>query len=438
MFNRTHRSRGWSRTLAAAAVVALAATACADSAEQDTDDTTEQESTAAGEEDSGTDGDTSSEEGDESPAGEEAAVRGVTEDTIRLGAILDLSGPYNAAGVLMRDGISAWVDKVNADGGIDGRQVEVIYEDNQSDPSATLAAATKLISNDEVFALAGVHGAAAFGAILDLVGEERVPSFSLGLSEEMYNPMRDYVFVAAVPYAHQMARNVGFLDEEFGGPTMAVVYQDDEFGESGLTGFDNATEELGMEVVARETFVRGADDLSAQARAVVDAGAEAVACVCIYTQSGLLRRELGRLDAADVPVVAINPSIGAPYFEIAGDSAGNFFAAEYYAHPGDPSFEPANEAVQAAHGRDATTFDLFGLVNAAILLQAMQDAEELTPEGVVSALEAMEGVEAPGLLPPVQFGPDSRVASFEAAVYEADPTSQSWDRVADPAPGPGM
>ena len=435
MFNRAHKSGRWSRTLAAVAVTALVATACGDSAEQDDEDTAEQEETAAGEGDSGTDGEASSDEG---ATGDEVAVRGVTADTIRLGAILDLSGAYNAAGVLMRDGISAWVDKVNAEGGIDGRQVEVIYEDNQSDPSATLAAATKLISNDEVFALVGVHGAAAFGAILDLVGEERVPSFSLGLSEEMYNPLREYVFVAAVPYSHQMARNVGFLDEEFGGPTMAVVYQDDEFGESGLIGFDNATEELGMEVVARETFVRGADDLSAQARAVVDAGAEAVACVCIYTQSGLLRRELGRLDAADVPVVAINPSIGAPYFEIAGDSAGNFYAAEYYAHPGDASFDPANEAVQAAHGRDATTFDLFGLVNAAILLQAMQDAEELTPEGVVSALEAMQGVEAPGLLPPVQFGPDSRVASFEAAVYEAEPASQSWSRVADPAPGPGM
>lgn len=437
LFRRVHKS-GRSRTLAVAAVVALAATACAGSTEQESDNVAEEHDTASGEEGTGTDDGTSSQEGDESATGNETAVRGVSEDTIRLGAILDLSGPYNAAGVLMRDGISAWVDKVNDEGGIQGRQVEVIYEDNQSDPSATLAAATKLISNDEVFALAGVHGAAAFGAILDLVGEERVPSFSLGLSEEMYNPLREYVFVAAVPYAHQMARNVGFLDEEFGGPKMAVIYQDDEFGESGLTGFDNATEELGMEVVARETFVRGADDLSAQARAVVDAGAEAVACVCIYTQSGLLRRELGRLDAADIPVVAINPSIGAPYFEIAGDSAGNFYAAEYYAHPGDPSYDPANDAVQAAHGRDATTFDLFGLVNAAILLQAMQDADELTPEGVVSALEAMQGVEAPGLLPPVQFGADSRVASFEAAVYEADPTSQSWDRVGDPVLGPGM
>ena len=431
MRNRARRVGRAPRAIALAVVVALTAAACGADGDSDDAAATDQSGAPSGDEVEGEAGD--------SDAGEaQSATRGVTADTIKIGAILDLSGAYNAAGVLMRDGINAWIDEVNANGGIQGRRVEAVFEDNQSDPSATLAAANKLIFNDEVFALAGVHGAAAFGAILDLVEEEQVISFSLGLSEEMYNPQREHVFVAAVPYAHQMARGMDFLNEEFDSPAMGVVYQDDEFGESGLAGFDAGTAELGMEVVARETFVRGADDLSAQARSVVEAGAEAVACVCIYTQSGLLRRELGRLDADDVAVLAINPSIGAPYFEIAGDSAANLFAAEYYAHPGDAAFTPANEAVQSSHGRDATTFDLFGLVNAAVLFEAMANADELTPEGVVAALEAMQGTDAPGFIPAVELGPDSRVASFESAVYEANPESQSWDRVADPAPGPGM
>lgn len=175
------------------------------------------------------DADSGSQDADEE-AGGLSTVRGIGEETITLGAILDLSGPYNAAGVLMRDGVEAWVQQVNADGGVQGRQVEVVYEDNQSDPSATLAAANKLIFNDNVFALAGVHGSAAFGAILDLVEEEEVISFSLGLSEEMYNPTKDHVFVAAVPYAAQMERGVQHLVEELGVQRPAVLYQDDEFG----------------------------------------------------------------------------------------------------------------------------------------------------------------------------------------------------------------
>lgn len=373
-------------------------------------------------------------DGAEEDATTTSPVRGVDEDTITLGAILDLSGPYNAAGVLMRDGVEAWVRQVNADGGVQGREVEVIYEDNQSDPSATLAAANKLIFNDGVFALAGVHGSAAFGAILDLVEEEEVISFSLGLSEEMYNPTKDFVFVAAVPYAAQMERGVNHLVEELGVERPAVLYQDDEFGESGLAGFDAATEALGLDVAARETFVRGTDDVSAQAQAIIDSGADAVACVCIYTQSGLLRRELGRLGAAHVPAFAINPSVGAPYFEIAGGSADNFFAADYYAHPGDPTYDEADAAVQAAHGRPAETFDLFGLVNTAVLLQAMQDADELSPRGVVDALNAMDGVAVPGFVPPVEFGPDQHVASLASAVYAANPEAGVWERVGDPTP----
>lgn len=400
--------------------MAVLVAACGDSADTPTaaSDPTSAESTGAVE----TDGE----------AGATTAVRGIDDDTITLGAILDLSGPYNAAGVLMRDGVEAWVQQVNAEGGVHGRQVEVIYEDNQSDPSATLAAANKLIFNDGVFALAGVHGSAAFGAILDLVEEEEVISFSLGLSEEMYNPTKDHVFVAAVPYAAQMERGVHHLVEEMGVARPAVLYQDDEFGESGLAGFDAAAEALGLEVAARETFVRGSDDVSAQVQAIIDAGADAVACVCIYTQSGLLRRELGRLGADDVPAFAINPSVGPPYFEIAGGSADNFFAADYYAHPGDPTYEAADAAVQAAHGRAAETFDLFGLVNTAVLLQAMQDAAELTPSGVVEALNAMDGVEIPGFVPPVEFGPDQHVASLASAVYAANPEDGDWQRVGDP------
>ena len=379
------------------------------------------------------DADSGSQDADEE-AGGLSTVRGIGEETITLGAILDLSGPYNAAGVLMRDGVEAWVQQVNADGGVQGRQVEVVYEDNQSDPSATLAAANKLIFNDNVFALAGVHGSAAFGAILDLVEEEEVISFSLGLSEEMYNPTKDHVFVAAVPYAAQMERGVQHLVEELGVQRPAVLYQDDEFGESGLSGFDAATASLGVEVAARESFVRGSDDVSAQVQAIVDSGADAVACVCIYTQSGLLRRELGRLGAEDIPAFAINPSVGAPFFEIAGGSADNFYAADYYAHPGDPTFDAADAAVQAAHGRPAETFDLFGLVNTAVLLQAMQEADELTPSGVVDALHAMNGVSVPGFVPPVEFGADQHVASLASAVYAADPEEGDWDRVGDPVP----
>ena len=65
-------------------------------------------------------------------------------------------------------------------------------------------------------------------------------------------------------------------------------------------------------------------------------------------------------------------------------------------------------------------------------VQAMQDAAELTPSGVVEALNAMDGVEIPGFVPPVEFGPDQHVASLASAVYAANPEDGDWQRVGDP------
>jgi len=366
-------------------------------------------------------------------------ARGVTESEIKIGGILDLSGPYNVAGVDMKDGMQAYADWVNENGGLNGRQISMIYEDNKSDPGATAAAANKLVLRDEVFALAGVHGAAAFGAIFDLVDRENVISLSLGLSESMYNPVRPNVFVAAVPYAQQMGRTVEYAAEEFGEDMrLATLTQDDEFGTSGMSGITTTAEELGVEIIAQETFTRGSADVTAQTRALLREDPDVIACMCIYTQTGQLRKELNDQGASDVAILAPNPSIGAPYFELAGAESGGMYAADYYSHPDGPGWSEAQEIFAASFDRDPTGFNLFGLVNMAVLVEAIEAADgDVTTDSVRSALEAMDGVEVPGMVGPVTFSAESHVASQETIVYEADPATKTFVQVMDAGVPPG-
>jgi len=374
------------------------------------------------------------------PGGEAPAARGVSEDQIKIGAILDLSGPYNVAGVDMRDGMEAYAKWVNDNGGVNGRQISMSYEDNKSDPAGTLAAANKLLLRDEVFALAGVHGAAAFGAIFDLVEREDAISLSLGLSESMYNPVKPNVFVAAVPYAQQMGRTVEYAVEEFGEDIrLAVLAQDDEFGTSGVAGITTTAEALGVPIIAQESFPRGAPDVTAQTRALLRENPDVIACMCIYTQAGQLRKELNDQGAADVKILAPNPSVGAPYFELAGEQSGGMYAADYYSHPGDPGWDEAQEIFAASFDRDPTGFNLFGLVNMAVLVQAIENVDgPPTTESVRSALEEMSELEVPGMVSPVTFGPDDHVAGEATIVYEADPETRTFVAVNEAGVPPGF
>lgn len=350
---------------------------------------------------------------------------------IRIGAVLDFTGPFAAASPLFQEGIEAWADTVNEDGGIGGRTVEVLFEDGKADPNFAATAATKLLEQDDVFAIACVLGSSAAVSVVEVAADAGALVLPCAYSDQLFDPVLPNVFVAATPYANQIARGVEVVAEEAGADRAAVVYSSDELGESGLRGARAAFEELGVEEVGAESFDRGAQDLQAQAQNVLRSEPELVVCVCVYSQSGLLAQALSRLGAGDVPIVAPNPTVGPPFFEVASDAA-SVYAADYVAHDGTDGWDEAAEAMQAAFGRDPNSLELLGLVNVAVLTEAMAQVDgELTTASVTEALESFTDQAIAGLAVPVTFSADRHIASDAAAVYRADPPNRDWVSVAD-------
>lgn len=367
---------------------------------------------------------------DEDSSGD--AERGISDDTIKLGAILDFTGPFAAASPLFQNGIDSWAEKVNGDGGIAGREIEIVYEDGRADPGAAQTAATKLINDDGVFAIITALGSAASASVAELSENEGVIMFPAGPADALYDPVLSHIFVVPVPYQAQAARGVEAMVDLTDGSKVGAVYSTDEFGESGLVGVEAAVDELGLELVADVTFERGAQDLRAQAQSLLDADPDFGVCVCAYGQSALLMRELARLGSPDLPVVASSPTVGAPLFELIGDDGESLYATDFVSHEGTPGWDEAAEAMQASVGHDPDSLELLGsFTNLAVLTTAMAEAEELTTEGVISALESFEDVQIPGLAVPVTFTAERHVASFASGVYQADPANDTWELVAD-------
>lgn len=355
-----------------------------------------------------------------------------TSGPIRIGAVLDFTGPFAAASPLFQDGIDAWAEQVNEQGGIGGRTIEVLYEDGKADPNAAAVAATKLIAEDDVFAIACVLGSAAAVSVADVAEPEGVIVLPCAYSDQLFDPVRPNVFVAATSYAHQIARGVEAVADETGASTAAVVHSSDEFGESGLRGAHAAFEAGDIDEVATESFDRGAQDLQAQAQSAVRSDPDMVVCVCVYSQSGLLAQALDRLGAGDLPIVAPNPTVGPPFFSVAGEAGGSVFAADYVAHDGTDGWDEAAAAMQAAFGRDPNSLELLGMLNMAVLSAAMGDLDgDITTASVTEALEAFADREIAGLAVPVTFSADRHIASDAAGVYQADPATSGWSSVAD-------
>ncbi len=162
---------------------------------------------------------------------------GVTDTEIRLGTWIPLTGPLASYGVPYRAGIDAAIGAVNAAGGVKGRKINMIVEDNAYNPQRTVAAARKLISRDEVLAIGMPFGAVTASAFDYVLGEAKVPMLnSWGSQIDWFFPPRPGFFGAMVLYESQ-ARTLGRWLVKDGAKSSVVIH-------SALAGFENVAKNV--------------------------------------------------------------------------------------------------------------------------------------------------------------------------------------------------
>ncbi len=114
---------------------------------------------------------------------------GISKDEILIGTIQDLSGPIAAFGKQSRNGMQLRVDEINEQGGINGRKLRLIVEDNGYDPRKAVLAAQKLVNRDKVFAVVGHIGSAHNNAAMPIQFAKGVINFlPITAAREMYSP----------------------------------------------------------------------------------------------------------------------------------------------------------------------------------------------------------------------------------------------------------
>ena len=178
-------------------------------------------------------------------------IRGVTPPEIRIRTQDDLSGPIVFWGQPMRNGKIMRVEEQNARGGVHGRKLVLIGEDNAYDPKKGVLAAQKLIQQDKVFAIVGVLGTPIAMATMPIVLEAGVPFMYPGTNHRaMFEPFNKLKFSMAAPYDHQMRTAVQHLIEKHGKKRIAILFQDDEFGKELREAAEAQAKASGVPIVA--------------------------------------------------------------------------------------------------------------------------------------------------------------------------------------------
>jgi ABC-type branched-subunit amino acid transport system substrate-binding protein len=225
-----------------------------------------------------------------------AAAPGVTKDRIVIGSYLPLQSGLAAGATQLRDGASAWFEHTNDQGGIHGRKIEWIVENDSYNPQQTAAVVRKLIDRDGVFAIVSTLGTATNLAVLPFLAQRKVPLINPAGGHEKLNAPSDPNVFGLLPVGQTIGDAMAsYALDEMKGKRIAILFQNDPFGKDPRDGAVAALEKRGMKVVAEASYVPSDVDLSAQAVALRAGDPDVVLMMCITKQGALLLTEAQRL-----------------------------------------------------------------------------------------------------------------------------------------------
>src|SRR5215467_10091390 len=211
-------------------------------------------------------------------SGAMAQQRGVTPTEVTFGMHTDLSGVAATYGVSSSNGVKMRFDEANDAGGIYGRKLKLIIEDQGYQVPKAVQACNKLINRDKVFAFVAPLGTPMNNACFKDQFAAGVPNlFPLTAARSMYEPFEKLKFYGAASYVDQIRAGINYFVKNKGVKNVCVMYQDTDFGKEILEGAKEQAQALGIKIVETTAHKPTDQDFTAPITKLREAKCELVA-----------------------------------------------------------------------------------------------------------------------------------------------------------------
>ncbi|MCD6681557.1 MAG: ABC transporter substrate-binding protein [Burkholderiaceae bacterium] len=352
-----------------------------------------------------------------------AQTQGVTKDEIVVGSLQDLSGPLAGFGKQLRSGLLLRAEELNEQGGVHGRKVRLIIEDDGYDPRKAVLGAQKLVNQDKIFAMVAHLGTAPNMAAMPIQFEKNVINFfPITAAREMYEPFHRLKYAFAATYYDQARHATPVLVKEKGAKKVCTVYQDDEFGLEVQRGAEAGLKTIGMDFAEKTTYKRGATDFSSQV-------ARMKAASCDFVVLGTVIREtigvIGESRKTGFSPTFLGTS--AAYTELIHKLGGKAMDGLYATMTVQvPYLDDASQPLRfwankykTKFGDDPSVFSVYGYLALDSFIRAADKAgPNLTVDSFVKAMDTMSIPTDIFGSAPQNFGPQKRLGSNAARLSQ--------------------
>jgi branched-chain amino acid transport system substrate-binding protein len=347
------------------------------------------------------------------------SVRGVTDNEVVIGTYTDLSGVTAMWGV---NNANAWrmvFDATNAAGGINGRKIKYIVEDNQYQVPRSVQAANKLINRDGVFMMVANGGTPMNNATLPEQLAKGVPNvFPLTSARSMYEPLNHLKFGLASSYYDQMRAGVKLFVEQHGKKTICAMAEDTDFGRDVMAGAKDQLAAMNLKL-AGETLHKPTDtDFSASVARLHDANCD------LILVGGIVRDSVQIISAVrktgwNVDMLGQAASYDEAVAEVPGGVTEGFYSMTpvlyVAASDSSPAVTKFAEDYKKQFGKEPNFAAQIGYTGAQLVVQALKNAgKDLTVDSFVTGMESIKDWHDIFGSPPMSFSPTKHQGSNES------------------------
>ena len=245
-------------------------------------------------------------------------------DSIKVGIILPGTGDKAEFGEIEKKSFEMALEEINAAGGVNGKTLEFLYEDDTGRPEAARSAAEKLITNDKVVMLGGGYSSSETFAIAGVAQQNRIPFLVNTGSDNKITEMKwDFVFRLNQPVSDYPKALESFITEVVKPRSVAILYENTNFGSSGSKEFQRSCDKLKLKVVMNEGYQSGGVDFKPLLVKVKQANPDVIYMISYLTDASLLMKQSMELKLTPKIFVGGGAGFTLPEFGENAGKAGN-------------------------------------------------------------------------------------------------------------------
>jgi branched-chain amino acid transport system substrate-binding protein len=311
------------------------------------------------------------------------------QDSVKVGIILPGTGEKAKFGEIEKKSFEMALEEINAAGGVNGKKIEFLYEDDTGRPDVARAAAEKLITKDKVVMLGGGYGSSETFAISGVAQQNRVPFLvSTGSDNKITEMKWDYVFRLNQPVSDYPKALESFMTDIVKPQTVAILYENTNFGSSGSKTFQETCNRLKIKVVMNEGYQSGGVDFKPLLVKVKQMNPDVVYMVSYLMDASLMMKQSMELQLTPKIFVGGGAGFTLPEFGQNAGKAGDmvYSATLWYQTLPYPGAKEYYDKFVQRYKMDTEYHGAEGYASAYVIADALKRAKALNADDVRDSL----------------------------------------------------